>query len=227
VGTRVGVVSDIHSNRLALDAALADLDRAPPDRLVCLGDVAAGGPNPERARRAPRALGCPVGRGIADARLLGPRRRDAPAHGDAARFRDMDVWCAGRLAPDDLAFIGGFRSHLQLALGEGVGLLCYHGSSRSHDEEIVATTPDENLDAMVGGTTAGVLAGGQTHTPMLRRHSGRLVLNPGLSACPSRSRGPAAGPAPTPCRSPWGRRASPRGGMAPGGPDVTDHRGAL
>jgi predicted phosphodiesterase len=41
---RVAISSDIHGNRVALDAVLADLESAPPNRIVCLGDVVATGP---------------------------------------------------------------------------------------------------------------------------------------------------------------------------------------
>ena len=44
---RLGVISDVHGNRLALEAALRTLDEAGIDRLVCLGDVVGYGPDPE------------------------------------------------------------------------------------------------------------------------------------------------------------------------------------
>ena len=55
---RVGLFSDVHGNAVGFDALLADLERCPVDRLVCLGDVAQGGPQPaeclERRGPAPR-----------------------------------------------------------------------------------------------------------------------------------------------------------------------------
>ena len=39
---RLGLISDIHGNLLALDAVLAEIEREDLDRLVCLGDVVAG-----------------------------------------------------------------------------------------------------------------------------------------------------------------------------------------
>ena len=43
---RIAVVSDIHGNLHALEAALADIDAASPDELWCLGDVVGYGPRP-------------------------------------------------------------------------------------------------------------------------------------------------------------------------------------
>ena len=43
---RIAIISDIHGNLVALDAVLDDIARARVDRIVCLGDVAAFGPQP-------------------------------------------------------------------------------------------------------------------------------------------------------------------------------------
>lgn len=44
---RLGIISDVHGNRLALEAVLRSLDGLGVDRLVCLGDVVGYGPDPE------------------------------------------------------------------------------------------------------------------------------------------------------------------------------------
>jgi predicted phosphodiesterase len=44
---RLGIISDVHGNRYALESVLRTLDDAGIDRLVCLGDVVGYGPDPE------------------------------------------------------------------------------------------------------------------------------------------------------------------------------------
>lgn len=44
---RIGFVSDIHSNKVALDSVLEDIDNKEYDKLVCLGDVVGYGPQPK------------------------------------------------------------------------------------------------------------------------------------------------------------------------------------
>ena len=46
---KIAVIADIHGNIVALDAVLAAIDAERPDRVVCLGDVAAKGPAPAQA----------------------------------------------------------------------------------------------------------------------------------------------------------------------------------
>jgi len=43
---RLGLLSDVHGNELALDAVLRAIDRVGVDEIACLGDVATLGPRP-------------------------------------------------------------------------------------------------------------------------------------------------------------------------------------
>ena len=178
---RVALISDLHGNLLALEAVLADLERERPDRVLdrvlCLGDVAATGPRPRETVGCLRGIGCPVVMGNADDELLRP----IPDAGDEGgrKIVEIDRWCAGRLAPEDLDYLRGFRPTLEFSLGSGRTLLCFHGSPRSFDDTIVATTPEEELAGMLSGHEAAVMAGGHTHEQFVRQHAGTTLINPG------------------------------------------------
>src|ERR687893_77665 len=97
---RVGVISDIHGNCLALDAVLDDLLREPVDAVVCLGDAVQGGPQPAEVVSRLRELGCPVVMGNADAWLLSgvdssPNETTTPEQ-EAVR-----QWSLSRLSRED------------------------------------------------------------------------------------------------------------------------------
>jgi hypothetical protein len=53
---KLGIISDIHANRVALEAVLADLEHEGVERVVCLGDVAVGGPQPSETVALLRSL---------------------------------------------------------------------------------------------------------------------------------------------------------------------------
>lgn len=59
-------------------------------------------------------------------------------------------------------------------------LLCCYGSPRSN----TATTPDTELDTMLGGVRAMIVACGHTHEQMLRRFGELILLNPGSVGLP-------------------------------------------
>jgi predicted phosphodiesterase len=186
----VALIADIHANAVALEAVLADLERERPDRLVCLGDLVGGGPQPREVVARIRALGCPVVAGNVDALVADfvPADHDPlvayfVAHGAtdavARRMVEINAWSHARLTAEERAFLRHLPPTVAVQLAEGVGLLCFHGSPRSFDDVIVATTPEAELEELLGGAEAAVLAGGHTHLPLLRRHRLGLLLNPG------------------------------------------------
>jgi putative phosphoesterase len=71
---RVAIVSDIHGNRRAFEAVLADLRQVAPDLVVHGGDLAAGGANPADIIDQVRSLGWPGVRGNTDEMLWVPER---------------------------------------------------------------------------------------------------------------------------------------------------------
>jgi len=180
VAMRLGLIADIHGNCIALDAVLADLSRLAVDDLICLGDVAALGPQPREVMARLRALGCPVVKGNTDAWLLA----SSPITGADAIDRAITQWSATQLTDEDRAYVGAFPAAIERSLGTGRTLLCFHGSPRSFDETIIATTPDDDLNAMLNGYDAAIMAGGHTHIAMLRRYRDRQIINPGSVGLP-------------------------------------------
>jgi predicted phosphodiesterase len=177
---RIGVIADIHGNLVALDAILAALARERIDRLVCLGDVATLGPRPAETLARLRDLGCPTVMGNTDAWLLA-----APRAARETPLRELTSWAAARLTDAERGFIRAFPPTLTIPLDAGAALLCCHGSPRSYDETIAATTPDDVLDAMlVGHDAATLVVGGHTHVQLVRRHGGRLIVNVGSVGLP-------------------------------------------
>ncbi len=177
---RIGLIADIHGNDIALDAVLAELSRRAVDELICLGDVAALGPQPREVIARLRALGCPVVMGNTDAWLLAP----PPITGADEIDHAITRWCVAQLTDEDRAYVGAFPTVIERSLGSGRALLCFHGSPRSFDDTIIATTPADDLDAMLNGYDAAMMAGGHTHIPMLRRHRDCQIINTGSVGLP-------------------------------------------
>lgn len=178
---RIAIFSDMHGNAVALDAVLADLRRAPADRLVCLGDAVQGGPQPREVVARLRALACPVVLGNADDYLLTGADSGAEAMDDArrARMETVRAWSIAQLDAADRAFMRTFSSTVTLDLGDGRRLLCYHGSPRSFDDVILPATPDAEVRALLEPQPNTIYAGGHTHLQFLRHFGRTFHFNPG------------------------------------------------
>jgi predicted phosphodiesterase len=174
---KIALISDIHGNLGAFEAVLAEIDREQPDQVVCLGDCLAEGPQPHEVLVRLRELGCPVVLGNADAELL-DLPDDAESE-DGRKILEISRWGAAQLDDADRAFIASFQPTVEVSLGAAGTLLCCHGSPKSFNDIIRATTPDEELDVMLDGTEATVQAGGHTHVRMVRAWRDREIVNPG------------------------------------------------
>jgi putative phosphoesterase len=174
---RIALISDIHGNYIALEAVLADIERAGVDQIICLGDVATLGSQPLEVLARLRALDCPVIRGNHEDALLEPELM--PQHGVGPHLASTMAWCAERLSAADYDYLRGMPRTLEVPLGGQTTMFCYHAAPRSNTAQILATTPPGNLDAMISDYPAPIMVGGHTHIQMLRQHKGRLLVNPG------------------------------------------------
>jgi predicted phosphodiesterase len=180
---RIGLIADIHGNLLALDAVLAALVAERLDRLICLGDVAVLGPRPTEVLARLRDLGCPVILGNTDAWLLATPPDDPNAQ-SSPPITALTHWTRDRLSAADLAYLRTFPPTLTVPLDGGRTLLCCHGSPRSYDDVIAATTDDDALDAALDAHRPTLLIGGHTHIQLVRRHGGMQIINVGSVGLP-------------------------------------------
>ncbi|MBI5610558.1 MAG: metallophosphoesterase family protein [Deltaproteobacteria bacterium] len=177
-------MSDLHGNEAALRAVLADAERRGVDRIYCLGDVCTLGPRPREVLALVREHCHGWILGNHDEFLLHPEV--LATYTEAPVIVQSVAWCAERMTEGDLEFIKTFKAEQRIDLGEGATLQLFHGTPTSHMVNLLATTPPGELDAMLAGRTATVLAGGHTHVAMVRQHKGMLVVNPGSLGAPFR-----------------------------------------
>ena len=180
---RLALIGDIHGNLSALEAVLAELGREAVDDVVCLGDVAVG-PQPVETVERLRALGCPVVMGNWDAWFFGEMPRLDGEIGQV--LADLRSWAVARLTSEHRDYFASFAPTVQMRLSDGAALLAFHGSPRSFEESIWATTPEAELEQMLGGRPALVFAAGHTHSQLFRRFGESVVVNPGSVGLPFR-----------------------------------------
>ena len=165
-------MSDIHGNRVALDAVLADVENHPVDQWVCLGDTIQGGAQPVEVVEKLRELACPVILGNADEEVLSPDSENE-------QLKTVSEWTAERLGSEGLDFIRTFVPTHQIELGVAGSLLCFHGTPRSFNEVLLPETPPDELRRGLNGSDATVMCGGHTHLQWTTTVDRRRFFNPG------------------------------------------------
>lgn len=149
--TRILVLSDLHANATALDAALA-VAKGRWDHVVCLGDVVGYGPDPDEVVRKTRELGAQTIRGNHDKAVAGLMVTD-----DFNPVAKTAVdWTRAHLSKEQLAWLA------ELPHGPFVtdGIVLIHGAF--HDEDEYVFTPAQALDGLLD-SSAAVTFFGHTH----------------------------------------------------------------
>jgi predicted phosphodiesterase len=148
---RILVLSDLHANATALNAALAAA-HGRWEGVVCLGDVVGYGPDPNEVTSKIRELGAQTIRGNHDKAATGLMPTD-----DFNPVAKAAVdWTRSQLSPDNMKWL----QELPHGPLEVSGIVLVHGALQDEDEYVF--TPEQALEGLLD-SAAGVTFFGHTH----------------------------------------------------------------
>jgi putative phosphoesterase len=183
MATRIALLSDIHGNAAALDAALADVRRESPDVIAVLGDLALNGPRPrevvDRVREL-EAAGAVVIQGNTDIAVADLDMTAAFPWFDEVPTANVDAsqWTHDELSEEQRNYLRRLPAERRLAIDETMILLC-HASPGSQTAGLGPEVDAATVVERVMRTSARVIACGHTHVADVRDLGWKLVVNPG------------------------------------------------
>ncbi len=167
---RIGLYSDVHANLSALQAVLADIERAGVDERVCLGDLVGYGPRPGEVIALVRSTGDPVIQGNYD-RGIGGRLGDCgcyyateQAEADGAASYAFTV---AHTTEEEAAYLFSLPGVVRFE-HEGARILLCHGSPRRVNEYLMPDRPDAHLVKLAKQAGVEVVCCGHVHIPYHR-----------------------------------------------------------
>ena len=182
---RIAVLSDIHGNRTAFEAVLADLGETSPDLVFHGGDLADAGSSPVEIVDRIRELGWQGVRGNADEMLSRPeslREFASPFPEMKPLFDVVEELAAAtreRLGAERLAWLGG----LPLRQLRGPMALV-HARPDTPWRAPFPDASDADLEAVYGVLDRPIVVYGHIHLPFVRNLPGRIVANSGSVGLP-------------------------------------------
>jgi predicted phosphodiesterase len=177
---RIAVISDIHGNRTAFEAVLADLRQTSPDLILHGGDLADGGSSPVEIVDRIRDLGWPGVLGNTDEMLARPESLKEFAKQSPnlqplwAAIEEMAAATREALGVERLAWLRG----LPLSQVHGPMALV-HASPESPWRSPAPEASDAELESVYGPLGKPVAIYGHIHRSFIRRLSGMVVANTG------------------------------------------------
>jgi predicted phosphodiesterase len=182
---RVAFIADIHGNAVALDAVLADIEKRKVDRIAVLGDIAYRGPEPKRALEQVRSLPADVIKGNADEwTVRGVRPGEAPEAMRTMMNRERE-WTAARLEEEDLQYLRGLPTDLELALSESVRVHAFHATPENLFDIVLPEADAATMQTrMMNRKGIRLFVCAHIHLPYVRYIGGRCIVNTGSVGLP-------------------------------------------
>lgn len=185
---RVALFGGIYSNHLALAAAIVDAQRRGVDATLCLGDLGAFGPSPDKVFPLLREHDIAVVRGNYDdsiARGLEDCQCGYTDPRDNHYARLSYQYTFENTSPANRDWMAGFPDEIRFRLGDLEVLAC-HGSPRMMNEFLwESTTPTHFLDRLATDHGCDVIVGTHTGIPWSRLWGdGRAYVNVGALGRP-------------------------------------------
>lgn len=183
--TRIAVVSDLHGNRTAFEAVLADLRERSPDLVLHGGDLADSGASPVEIVDRIRDLGWPGVLGNTDEMLCRPeslRVFAAQRPGLERMFEmieEMAAWTREALGPQRLAWL---ETLPRLQASGPMALV--HGSPETPWRAPAADAGDAELESVYRALGRPVAVYAHIHRPFVRRLPDLVVANSGSVSLP-------------------------------------------
>jgi predicted phosphodiesterase len=178
---RIAIVSDIHGNRTAFEAVLADLRQTSPDLILHGGDLADGGANPVEIVDRIRDLGWPGVVGNTDEMLFRPASLPEFAKQSPGRLQplfaaigEMAVSTREALGEERLAWLRGLprsQIHGPIAL--------VHASPESPWRAPAPEASDAELESVYAPLGQPIAIHAHIHRSYIRHLSGMIVANTG------------------------------------------------
>ncbi len=173
---RIAVISDIHGNQTALEAALEDLaHQSAVDQLVIAGDLCLNGPRPREVLDIVQGLHCPVIQGNVDMEVV----TGTPEKG--ARKKSAVAWTREQIGQEGIDYLASlpFSHRITPPGGNNKDLLIVHANPLNLEDHIPPDAPDSLLEHLLGGLDPAIsaLVFGHLHIAYQRRWRDLLLVD--------------------------------------------------
>lgn len=171
---RIGVISDPHGCLVGLKAVLDWLGKERIDMVVCAGDVANFGPQPDECISLLVERNIASAQGNCDRDILLPYPADQDTDERAVQLNAINDWCRERLTAASKQWLTALPPRLTPV----PGVLIVHGGVEALDEIVDAdATPSFPLHV-------SVVAAGHLHVPFVIRARQGVWVNAGSAGRP-------------------------------------------
>ena len=178
----IGLISDVHSNVVALEAVLSEMDSLGVEKILHAGDIVGYNPYPNETIELFRKRKIISIRGNHERALLTGDTSDFNWHAACAL-----QWTSNTISRENLDYISKLKDTETISVDD-VEIFLAHGSPNDPDEYVYPEDVEPGLLAM---TSSDILVLGHTHIQFKKEFKEGIIINPGSVGQP-RDKNPAS-----------------------------------
>jgi len=177
---RIAVLSDIHSNYIALEACMDYLEHHKVEKIIFLGDNVSDCPKPEITLQLIRQ----IDKNIETSHIRGNREEYFIDHEDGksdnwtySSYQGSLLYTYEHLTREDITCFRYMKNHRIIQFPGMEDIMIVHGSSNTSRELLHAY--QDNTNHYLEQMPVKYLLGGHTHRPTDYYYKGKRLINPG------------------------------------------------
>ncbi len=186
---KLGIITDIHSNKQALKAVLEKFDEINIDKIICCGDIIGIGPNPEEVIQMlmERKDILIAVRGNHEKYLIAGLPKEI--HDDKRKMSLEEIrnheWNHSRLSEESKKFIEELPIEKNIEIEKKKIYIIHYPNNKdgTYKKHIKNPTIIESQD-MFEEIDADIFLYGHTHTVSVNNNENKWYVNPGSLGCP-------------------------------------------
>ena len=189
---KLGIITDIHSNIIALNEVLKEFEKIKIDKIICCGDIIGIGPNPEEVvQRLMKLKGKLVAvRGNHEKYLL--EGLPINVHDNKRKMSLEEIqnhkWTHSRISESSKKFLEKLPIYKNIEMkNKKIYIIHYPMNSDGvYKEHIKNPTIKEN-ERMFSKVDSDIYVYGHTHVVCINNKDNKWYINPGSLGCPVQS----------------------------------------
>ena len=189
---KIGIITDVHSNIIALNAVLNEFEKIEVDKIICCGDIIGIGPNPEETvqelmKNEDKLIAV---RGNHEQYLLKGLPKNVHDDKRTMSLEEIDnhKWTHSKLSENSKKFIRQFKiSNIIEIEGKKIYIVHYPSNEKEIYIKHIKKSTIKQSEEMFSGIDADIFIYGHTHTTSINNKNNKWYINPGSLGCPVKS----------------------------------------
>lgn len=185
---KLALISDIHSNHLALQAVLEDIKKQGIEKTYCLGDLIGYGPFPNKVFPIIQKNNVTTIMGNYEESVLSGKKDRGFEHDDHPNHKMAKLsfaWAEEHISQENMDFISKLPREIRFNI-YGNEILMVHGTPDKINGKIDIDDPEEDLISLMKNAKIDILFCAHSHLPFHKIVGAYHIINPGSVGRPRR-----------------------------------------